>query len=119
MSHTPRTDEQRRLLSVLPIAEVAFNAMAGHAEQLETELAATKELIEQCAHQPRGNMPTDWWSVAMDLRRKLLAEKKRADESIRRLTYMHGAHADSIQWYQNAVAQSLKSLDALPKKLEF
>jgi hypothetical protein len=46
-------------------------------------------------------------------------ERKRSDEAIHRLQHMHSAHSDSVQWYQNAVAQALKSLDALPAKLDF
>lgn len=58
-------------------------------------------------------------SRARDLESKLTAERKRADEAIRRLQYMHSAHSDSVQWYQNATAQALKSLNALPAKMEF
>jgi hypothetical protein len=54
-----------------------------------------------------------------DLKEQLAAANKRTDEVIRRLQHMHQAHSDSVQWYQNAVAQALKSLDALPRKLEF
>jgi hypothetical protein len=53
------------------------------------------------------------------IERELAAANKRADEAIRRLQNMHRAHSDSVQWYQNSVAQSLKSLNALPDKLEF
>jgi septal ring factor EnvC (AmiA/AmiB activator) len=52
-------------------------------------------------------------------KRILVKQRERANEAIRRLQYMHAAHSDSVKWYRDAIAQALKSLDALPDKLSF
>jgi Tfp pilus assembly protein PilN len=59
------------------------------------------------------------WDAAIAHVSQQIEAKARTDEAVRRLQHMHQAHSDSVQWYQNAVAQALKSLDALPDKLEF
>lgn len=86
-----------------------------------TEIQGDDEVIKYVTS---GNaIPVTRCTVSADLLRQLIggrsAATKRADEAIRRLQYMHSAHSDSLQWYQNAIAQALKSLDALPAKLEF
>jgi hypothetical protein len=66
-----------------------------------------------------NSINNDYLSFMRQLERELSAANKRADAAIRRLQYMHKTHSDSVQWYQNSIAQALRSLDALPDKLEF
>jgi predicted Zn-dependent protease len=86
--------------------------MAKQAQDLAAERSKCESLRAQLHGMQDG-------ALLRDTQAALAAERKRADEAIRRLQHMHSAHSDSVQWYQNAVAQALKSLDALPAKLDF
>lgn len=73
MSDTPRTDAEAKRERE---AQDAFDLLRG-------ELAATKALLPQTLHAARGGIITDWWCVAMKLRKELAAERKRAVEAER------------------------------------
>jgi hypothetical protein len=85
-------------------------------EEIERELAAERKKSESLRAQLHGMQDG---ALLRDTQAALAAARKRNDESTRRLQHMHSAHCDSVQWYQNAVAQALKSMDALPDKLDF
>jgi hypothetical protein len=76
-------------------------------------------MSEYCRHGIFSARICEICAEVIPLERELAAERKRAAEAIRRLQYMHSAHSDSVQWYQNAIAQALNSLGALPEKLDF
>jgi hypothetical protein len=75
--------------------------------------AANKDLEILSIEKDRAREDAENWQLEAE------AAYKQVDEAIRRLRQMHRSHSDSVQWYQNAVAQALKSLNALPDKLEF
>jgi hypothetical protein len=82
--------------------------------RLREELAAANKDLEILSIE-KGQARED----AANWQLEAEAAYKQGDEAIRRLRQMHRSHSDSVQWYQNAVAQALKSLNALPYKLEF
>ena len=114
MSDTPRTDA-----AIEESITGGMCAVIPKMRALERELEETKALLPNANHTARGGMQADWWSVAVQCRRDLVAQRRRLEQAIRRLQYMHSAHSDSVNWYKNSIAQALKSIDALPDKLEF
>lgn len=53
---------------------------ATRAERAEYELAETKDILLQSTHESRNGTHTDWWSVAIDYRRKLKRAEARLAE---------------------------------------
>ena len=93
MSDTPKADKWREELQ----------AFEGVGRLVKIRVTSVQKLLDDLSESESA----------------LAAANKRAEEAVRRLQYMHSAHSDSALWYQNAVAQALKSLDSLPAKLEF
>jgi hypothetical protein len=86
----------------------------GDYRKLKAELAAANKDLEILSiEKGQAREDAENWQLEAE------AAYKQVDEAIRRLRQMHRSHSDSVQWYQNAVAQALKSLNALPDKLQF
>jgi hypothetical protein len=93
---------------------INITTLTGELFAVKEQLAAAnKDLAILSIEKGRAREDAAHWQLEAE------AAYKQGDEAIRRLRQMHRSHSDSVQWYQNAVAQALKSLNALPDKLEF